>query len=117
MSDLRLTCSFNTNSSISSYSTNSIVVEGIYIQGAILKETRLSSVDASSPQYSTIPPMTISFIPITEPLLELGETLSVPVFVSLWNKRTVLDVSLPCTSENDKRKWILSGVSLFTDIA
>jgi len=117
MCDLRMTCSFNTNSSILSYSTNSIVVEGIYIQGAIFKETSLSSVDASSPQFSTIPPMTIAFIPITEPLLELGETLSVPVFVSLWNKRTVLDVSLPCASENDKRKWILGGVSLFTDIA
>lgn len=111
MNDLTLSCSFKENRS--SISSASVCIESVVLQGAVLNTNNLSSVDASSPQFSEIPPIIVSFNRDSEPNLDVGEKLVVPVLLFPWKNQVIMEVPLPCANEHDKMKWILCGVKLF----
>jgi len=93
---------------------NIVRLEGLSIQGAVLKSARLVQTKPDAPILTSVGTCFISFVPHEEVVRfrQSRETISLPVYTALDRENMLLQLDLP-TSKDEEHKWITAGVALF----
>ncbi|VDN60500.1 unnamed protein product [Dracunculus medinensis] len=92
---------------------NSVFLEitGIYIQGAHF-DNRLCEVSSSSPPFSIIPNLLITWIPSeTSSYYENSNSVFIPMYTTSNRDDLIAEIQIPC--EGDPKKWQIASVALF----
>jgi len=117
MNDLKMVCSWKGSQNEDDSSGSKMIIEGLLIQGAVLRGDKLVDCAAYGEELSPLPPVSIMFEPLDgehRPDTYAQSTLEVPLYYNLSREKLLGTLTLPC-SQQDRVKWILASVAIFIE--
>jgi dynein heavy chain 2, cytosolic len=88
-------------------------LSGLLLQGASFHGGSLQSSAPEASEMTSIPHVTVGFIPLKTSDPKEKDTIGVPVYLSPSREDFLLEIDMPVSGKGDTGKWILSGVALF----
>lgn len=90
-------------------------LSGLLLQGAFFHGGSLQSSAPEASEMTSIPHVTVGFVPLDSPDTRERDTITigVPVYLSPSREDFLLEIDMPVSGKGDTGKWILSGVALF----
>ena len=88
-------------------------LSGLLLQGASFHGGCLQSSAPEASEMTSIPHVTVGFVPLNTSDPKEKDTIGVPVYLSPSREDFLIEIDMPVSGKGDTGKWILSGVALF----
>eukprot|EP00051_Salpingoeca_urceolata_P021875 m.349048 g.349048 ORF g.349048 m.349048 type:complete len:4259 (-) comp19881_c0_seq4:199-12975(-) len=88
-----------------------VTLDNLFLEGCTFDGARLSETLRDSSSIAAAPPCVVAWIEKTASTAARKNQLSLPLYETLQREKTVTELNVPCSSEQDR--WIQSGASFF----